>query len=98
VTGLSEGWPNTGPAACRVRKGIGAEERERPSSSSGGSRLRGRGRGFLGNGGAMVVVVLPLPPGCGGGVLERREELFVVVLGVLAREVEESIRRTDGAR
>jgi hypothetical protein len=32
----------------------------------------------------------------GGGVCERREKALVV--GVLAREVEESIRRTAGAR
>jgi hypothetical protein len=38
VACLREGWPKTGPDACHVRRGIGAEERERPSSSVGGSR------------------------------------------------------------
>jgi len=45
------------------------------------------------------VVVVPPPTAYGGGVCERREEVLLVpVLGVLARGVEESIRRTDGAR
>jgi len=39
VACLREGWPKTGPDACHVRRGIGAEERERLSSSVGGSRL-----------------------------------------------------------
>ena len=39
VAGLREVWPKTGPDACHVRRGIGAEERERLSSSVGGSRL-----------------------------------------------------------
>lgn len=39
VAGLREAWPKTGPEACHVRRGIGAEERERLSSSVGGSRL-----------------------------------------------------------
>jgi hypothetical protein len=83
VAGLSEGWPKTGPVACRVRSGIGAEERERLSSSSGGSRERR----------VLVVVATGYE---GGGEREGREG--VLVLGVLERDMDESIRRTAGAR
>ena len=84
--GLSEGWPKTGPAACQVRSGIGAEERERLSSGKGVSRARG----------CVVVVGVVVVVTCGGGDHEARKE--VPVLGVLARDAEESIRRTAGAR
>lgn len=67
-----------------MRSGIGAEERERLSSSSGGSR---EWRVL-----AVAVVVMAE----GGGEREGREEVFV--LGVLEREMDESIRRTAGAR
>jgi hypothetical protein len=67
-----------------VRNGIGAEERERLSSSSGGSRAR------------PVALVAAAEGYEGGGERENREE--VLVLGVLEREMDESIRRTAGAR
>ena len=82
AAGLSEGRPKTGPVACLVRNGIGAEERERLSSSSGGSRER--------------PVATAAEGYEGGGERESREE--VLVLGVLEREMDESIRRTAGAR
>ena len=91
VAGLSEARPKTGPVACHVRNGNGAEERERLSSSSGGSRVRG----------VLVVMVVVEAEAAGayegGGEREGRE---VLVLGVLEREVDESIRRrrTAGAR
>jgi len=96
VAGLREGWPKTGPAACHVRSGIGAEERERLSSVGGSRawtwpRMRECEVDVVC---ALVVVVVVVK--CGGGVWEGREEVFV--LGVLAREEEESIRRTAGAR
>lgn len=62
---------------------MGAEERERLSSSSGGSRER-------------RVLVLVLAGYEGGGERKGREE--VLALGVLEREMDESIRRTAGAR
>ena len=91
MAGLREAWPKTGPDACHVRRGIGAEERERLSSSVGGSRPLGCELdddvfAFV----ALLVVVK-----LGGGVWEMREEALVV--GVPAREAEESIRRTAGA-
>jgi hypothetical protein len=107
VAGLREEWPKTGPAACHVRSGIGAEERER-LSSVGGSRTWPWPRMRecececececeVDDVCALVAVVAVVK--CGGGVWEGREgreEVFV--LGVLAREEEESIRRTAGAR
>lgn len=90
VAGRSEGWPKTGPVECHVRSGIGAEERERLSSSSGGSRER---PALV----VMEVVIVVAEPGYeGGGEREGREG--VLVLGVLEREMDESNRRTAGAR
>ena len=90
VAGRSEGWPKTGPVECHVRSGIGAEESERLSSSSGGSRER---RVLV----VIEVVIVVAAPGYeGGGERESREG--VLVLGVLERELDESIRRTAGAR
>jgi len=86
VAGLREGWPNTGPVAWRVRRGIGTEERERPSSSSGGSREWR----------VLVVGGLVVAGYERGGEREVREE--VLVLGALERVVDEYIRRTAGAR
>jgi len=77
-----------------VRSGIGAEERERLSSNVGGSRAWVWARCEVDDVFAFVAFVVVEK--CGGGVWEVREEEFV--LGVLAREVEESIRRTAGAR
>lgn len=92
VAGLREGCPKTGPVACHVRSGIGAEERERLSSSSGGSRERR----VLALVVIEVVVIAVAVVAGGGGEREGREE--VLVLGVLEREMDESIRRTAGAR
>jgi len=75
-----------------VRSGIGAEERERLSSSSGGSRERPVLVVMV----VVVVVVVVVAGYEGGGEREGREE--VLVLGVLEREIDESIRRTAGAR
>ena len=69
-----------------MRSGIGAEERERLSSSSGESRVRG----------VLVVSVVAVVVAEGGGEREVREE--VLMPGVLEREVDESIKRTAGAR
>jgi hypothetical protein len=88
VGGLREGCPKTGPVACHVRSGMEAEERERLSSSSGGSRERRVS--------VVVEVALVVVMGEGAGEREGREE--VLVFGVLEREMDESIRRTAGAR
>lgn len=93
VAGLREVWPKTGPDACHVRRGIGAEERERLSSSVGGSRLWPLGCELDDDVFAFVALLVVVK--LGGGVSEMREEALVV--GVPAREVEESIRRTAGA-
>ena len=77
-----------------MRSGIGAEERERLSSNVGGSRAWAWARCEVDD--VFALVALVVVEKCGGGVWEVREEAFV--LGVLAREVEESIRRTAGAR
>lgn len=96
VAGLRDGWPKTGPDACHVRSGIDAEERER-LSSVGGSRVWPWPRTCECEvDGVRALVVLVVVVKCGGGVWEGCEEVFV--LGVLAREEEESIRRTAGAR
>jgi len=100
VAGLRDEWPKTGPEACHldVRSGIGVEERER-LSSVGGSRVWPwpRARECEVDGVcALVALVVVVVVKCGGGVWEGREEVFV--FGVLAREKEESIRRTAGAR
>ena len=79
-----------------MRSGIGAEERERLSSNVGGSRARAWAWARCEVDGVFALVALVVVEKCGGGVWEVREEAFV--LGVLAREVEESIRRTAGAR
>ena len=70
-----------------MRSGIGVEERERLSSSSGGSRVRGV---------LVVAVVAAVVAYEGGGEREGRKE--APMLGVLERDVDESIRRTAGAR
>jgi hypothetical protein len=96
MAGLRDGWPKTGPVACQVRSGIGAEDRER-LSSVGGSKTWAWPRtreGEVDDVVALVAFVVAVK--CGGVVRERGEEVFV--LGVLAREEDASIRRTAGAR
>lgn len=98
VAGLRDVWPKTGPDACHVRSGIGAEERER-LSSVGGSRVVWpwpRVRECEVEGDCALIALVVVVVKCGGGVWDGRSEVFV--LGVLAREEEESIRRTAGAR
>lgn len=95
MAGLREVWPKTGPDACHVRRGIGAEERERLSSSVGGSRPWPWPLGCELDDDVFAFVALLVVVKLGGGVWEMREEALVV--GVPAREVEESIRRTAGA-
>lgn len=84
----SEGCPKTGLVECQVRSGGGAVERERLSRCSGWCEKDGAVE--------ELVLVLVEMAELGSGGLDVREA--VPALGVLAREEEVSIKRTEGGR